>query len=461
MALGLCLNLFMPPVYRASVRLEIHRPVDRSPLTGQSMASPGYQSENLSMLTAAQQITNRALLGRVAGDFGALGWIRTVPSAVSGESDIVALIRWLRVPTASASWRSSPSAARTDLAESDPVNGQVNWLRTVIKVEPIQDTRLVDLKVEHNSPEAAVAIADRLAQLFVSDQWKRSTEADTSRLVYLRNQLEQMRSGFESSAEQAGGTDVSRLATVQARIRQLNDAITQLNAEYLKACDDQVATKAKLDRLAAAGASGLDDSRQLVTGNPGLEALQRDLQNCRVQLVSARAVYQEKHPKLIALESQYEALQASFRQEQERAIASLRGEADVIRQRAASLKAELGRSRGELAALEGESQRYAAGQSAVKSDQDLYGLLLAKVQEGRMEGLMKSPPVEIVDAATLAPHPVRPRKLLNLAVCLVTGLFFGSGLALVRDSMSRTIRTPRDVEEQLELPLLGVIPKEV
>ena len=69
------------------------------------------------------------------------------------------------------------------------------------------------------------------------------------------------------------------------------------------------------------------------------------------------------------------------------------------------------------------------------------------------------PPVEIVDPATLAPGPLRPRKWLNLAICVVTGLMVGTGLALLRHSMRHTIRTPEDVETELGLEVLGVIPK--
>jgi succinoglycan biosynthesis transport protein ExoP len=159
------------------------------------------------------------------------------------------------------------------------------------------------------------------------------------------------------------------------------------------------------------------------------------------------------------LESQYEALLTSLRREQGRAIAGLRADASVLAERVRSLKANLDQSRQELSAIEDQSQRYAAGESDFKTDQDLYALLLAKVQQGRMEGLMKSSPVEIVDAATLDPKPIRPRKALNLIVCLVTGLLAGAGLALFRDSMRRTIRGPEEVEPHLALPLLAVIPK--
>jgi capsular polysaccharide biosynthesis protein len=41
----------------------------------------------------------------------------------------------------------------------------------------------------------------------------------------------------------------------------------------------------------------------------------------------------------------------------------------------------------------------------------------------------------------------------------VIGLLCGVGLALIRETLRRTIRTPQDVEDQLQLPVLGLIPK--
>ena len=458
MALGLCLNTFIPPTYRATVRMEILRPVERSPLTGQALGIAGAQSENLNMLTSAEQITSRKLLGQVASKFSPRGWIRSL-SPSSGQSDFARLIHRLQKPGANGAGGPSPATDDAKPVDLVTASGQVDWLRTIIKVDPVPDTRLVDIKVEHRVPEAAVMIADQLAQLFVADQWRRSADADTSNLVYLRSQLDQMKHRIEGSGYQAGGIGLGSPATVQGRIRQLNDAIDGLSAQHLRASDDYAAVKARLDRLSTMGAGGTDDSDLLVSGDVALQALQRDLQNCRSQLVAARGVYQEKHPKLMMLESQYEALLGSLRREQGRAVAGLRADADVLAERVRSIKADLDRSRQELSAVEGQSQRNAASESAFKTDQDLYALLLAKVQEGRMEGLMKSPPVEIVDAATLAPRPIRPRKALNMVVCLMTGLMAGAGLALVRDSARRTIRGPEEVEPHLSVPLLAVIPK--
>src|SRR5437867_10253893 len=82
-AVGMLVNMVMPPVYRATARLEIRRPPDRSPLTGQSFSSPGFQSENVSMYTAAERIKDRLLLSLVAGEFAPQGWIQTLPTDVA------------------------------------------------------------------------------------------------------------------------------------------------------------------------------------------------------------------------------------------------------------------------------------------------------------------------------------------------------------------------------------------
>src|SRR2546423_15479724 len=67
-AMGLALNAIVPPVYRATVRIEIRRPPERSPLTGEPLAASSFQSENVTMYTAAALIPNRVILGEVPPD---------------------------------------------------------------------------------------------------------------------------------------------------------------------------------------------------------------------------------------------------------------------------------------------------------------------------------------------------------------------------------------------------------
>ncbi|MDQ6595015.1 YveK family protein [Bacillus salipaludis] len=55
------------------------------------------------------------------------------------------------------------------------------------------------------------------------------------------------------------------------------------------------------------------------------------------------------------------------------------------------------------------------------------------------------------------PSPVKPRKLLNIAIATVVGLMTGVGLSFLLEYFNNTIKNEQDVENILELPILGVI----
>jgi uncharacterized protein involved in exopolysaccharide biosynthesis len=454
LVLGICLNVLLPPVYRATARVEIRRPPDRSALTGQSFATSGYQSENVTMITAAERIKDRMLLGEIATEFGPLGWIQTLPGSGAADQNPSGKFQLSAVGTAKAMSPANGTTFRRTTLEA-----QVDWLQTIVGVEPIQDTRLVDIKVEHHDPQAARTIADRLAQRFVADQCRQSADADTDGLVYLTDQLAAMKKNFTTGAADPGTQGLEGPAVLQARIRTMSDAAVALNSEYLKAHSDRAELNARLQRIAASDPGAMDIDGVSPSEGGALAGLQRDLENCRVQLASAREIYKAKHPRLIALESQYTALETAFRSEQGRAVARLKEEAKALESRERTAAAARDQNDRSLTDVERQLERSSAAHGELKAQQDLYGLLVEKIQQSRVEMMLKARPVEIVNAATVLPHPVRPRKVLNLAVCLVTGLLFGSGQVLVRNSNRHTVRTAADVETMLGLPLLGVIPK--
>lgn len=53
--------------------------------------------------------------------------------------------------------------------------------------------------------------------------------------------------------------------------------------------------------------------------------------------------------------------------------------------------------------------------------------------------------------------PVQPKPLLNIAVAAVIGLMLGVGLAFLLEFLDNTIKTEQDIENTLEIPVIGVI----
>ena len=69
--------------------------------------------------------------------------------------------------------------------------------------------------------------------------------------------------------------------------------------------------------------------------------------------------------------------------------------------------------------------------------------------------------VQIIDKAEPGLRPVRPNKILNIALGIVFGLAIGVGLAFFIEYLDTSVKTIDDVERALQAPVLGVIPQNV
>jgi tyrosine-protein kinase Etk/Wzc len=90
---------------------------------------------------------------------------------------------------------------------------------------------------------------------------------------------------------------------------------------------------------------------------------------------------------------------------------------------------------------------------------ELFSLLQTRRQEARIAQAVEDPSIRIVDLAILPAEPVKPRKLLNIALGLTLGLMLGVGLAFVREYMDETVHTREDLVEITGVPVMGTIPR--
>ncbi len=68
--------------------------------------------------------------------------------------------------------------------------------------------------------------------------------------------------------------------------------------------------------------------------------------------------------------------------------------------------------------------------------------------------------IRIIDPAVTPEKPVRPRKMLNLAVGLLAGGLLGLLLIFVLEFLDQSVKSSEDLEEKLKLPFLGFVPYE-
>src|SRR5476651_2136575 len=74
---------------------------------------------------------------------------------------------------------------------------------------------------------------------------------------------------------------------------------------------------------------------------------------------------------------------------------------------------------------------------------------------------MSKTPVTIYQAAEQESKPYKPNVPLNLALGAVVGFLFGFGLAFFLEYLDTSVKSLDEVERQLGVPVLAVIPKDV
>lgn len=96
-------------------------------------------------------------------------------------------------------------------------------------------------------------------------------------------------------------------------------------------------------------------------------------------------------------------------------------------------------------------------QAALDQYQEIYSSLLANLESIRLARMRSTPNVVQVEKGLPNDDPVRPQPLVNMALGGILGLLVAGGFAFISEYMDDTLRTPEEVAEILQLPVLGYI----
>ncbi|MEB4860653.1 YveK family protein [Priestia megaterium] len=83
----------------------------------------------------------------------------------------------------------------------------------------------------------------------------------------------------------------------------------------------------------------------------------------------------------------------------------------------------------------------------------------ASIFKKEVPKIMNVDNVSVLSKATLSESasPVKPQPFMNIAIAVVVGLMVGVGLSFLLEYLDNTLKTEQDIENLLELPVMGVI----
>jgi len=159
-----------------------------------------------------------------------------------------------------------------------------------------------------------------------------------------------------------------------------------------------------------------------------------------------------KHPEVKELDAQIAIVRSEM-------TAHLQSKYNTLIKKRDLLSADLAGLRGSTSLLPSTALELSRIEREVKINQDLFSILKTKYQEALIKEAEKVEEVSIVKRATEPKASQNPPKVfLNTILGFIIGIILGLVFAFIFESLDTSIGTLEDVEEFLDIPVMGAIP---
>jgi Mrp family chromosome partitioning ATPase len=232
------------------------------------------------------------------------------------------------------------------------------------------------------------------------------------------------------------------------------DKLRQLQEELSRAHADRVAKQSVYESASNAPPESLPE----VLDDKTLGEYQVRLTDLRRQLAELSSSLTPAHPSVQKVQAQVATLESALELERANDVQRIRNEYESARRRENLLATNYASQASLVSEQAAKVAHYNILKRDVDTNRELYDSLLRNVQEAGMTSALRSSNIRVVDAAYPPTRPYKPSLLLNSALGLLAGAFFGIAFVVMRERADRSIHAPGEAALYLDVPELGVIP---
>jgi uncharacterized protein involved in exopolysaccharide biosynthesis len=363
-----------------------------------------------------------------------------------------------------------------------PAENALLSMQKALDVEGIKKSNVIEVSFKHSDPEIAAAVVNKLSNLFLDRHLNvyktpQSYEFFQQQSELLKNKLSEAEGRLQEIKAQY---DVTALDEQQSiLLRQAAELRTALNDTLSQAVEVERRLQ-EIQGLLATVPNTIPQGEE-VDHNPYLiNTLEARLVELQLKEKDLLSKYTDESRLVRNVRDEIKIVSQKLADNQQKRYGSTRTGVNPTYQQ---LQQELLRSRADYKALMAKSQAqqgqladykkeleqlnrvettYTQLKQQVDVDRQNYRLYLTKFEESRISDAMdteKIASVSLIEPAQKPLKPISPKKMLNLVLGLFLGALGGLGLAFFLEYLDDSLGEIDDVEEQLQLPVLGVLPE--
>ncbi|HYD42336.1 MAG TPA: polysaccharide biosynthesis tyrosine autokinase [Anaeromyxobacter sp.] len=342
-----------------------------------------------------------------------------------------------------------------------------------LRVEPVKDSRIVKIRYTDPDPQLAAMIANAFADAYIAENLgvrsattQNASEWLEQQLVLLEQRLEDSSRAlfdFKRSHDIVATSWEDRQGMVSQRLTAINDALTKARVRKaeLEARNDALKqAEAALAGSKVPGADALGAVTAVAGGDAsgGIQPLKMRYIEASAECADLKLKYLEDHPKVGACGEKLAIAKAAFEDEVQSTLKAARLEYEEVAKTERNLLALLNETKSDAFGLNQFEREYLELKRNYDNNQRLYDLILKRLKDTGVSGMLQVSNVRVLDRASPAGRPVKPDVRKNTLLAILLGLAGGIGLALLAELLDTSITAREQVEEKLGLAVLGIVP---
>lgn len=332
-----------------------------------------------------------------------------------------------------------------------------------LDVEAIRDSRLANVSYRDADPQRAQKILARICDTYVENNLDQVLESTNSAVDWLRGQLVSLKSDLENSEmalhEYKRTKNVLSVSIddqsnmLRSEMTRLNDALTDLRARR----EHAQARRNELMKIEVVDPAELP-AEELISSQV-LQTLRAKYVDANRQLEALRAEGKgDEHPQTKALKAAVDESRRAILLEVKNIQRAVDSDWAGLNREIAGLSAILDEAKRralELNLLEIEYKRL---MRARDTNERLFGIVTERTKENDLTRMFRVNNIKVVARPRVPAKPVSPVVPLNIGMGGIIGLVLGVALAIGREQLDRSVKTPEDLEEEHGLVFLGLLP---
>ncbi|NMC68986.1 MAG: polysaccharide biosynthesis tyrosine autokinase [Myxococcales bacterium] len=348
----------------------------------------------------------------------------------------------------------------------EPVTDAVatEMLRGMIVVDPVKDSRLVQVSVDHTDQALAQLLANAVADAYVEYNRDVALESTVNARDWLIKQAEAWAKTLREAEQRAVDfRKINNLLSVNLedqrnQVANEMDWVAQRLSETRSHRQQLEAKKAEIEeQIRKRGITSVSIAE--VLASPVIQTMKARLFEKNLERDALAQIAAENWPEMRQRDTELETIRNGIRQEVQTILRAIDADYTETVAYEQQLQARADQLQEQAIALASKELQYTQLVREKENAERIYQLINNRSEETTLTTeLSQINNVRVLDPALRPEVPIRPRVKLNLALAIVIGLLGGIGLAFLLEALDTSVKTQEDVEKGLGLAFLGIIP---